>query len=469
MSPGEPQIPLFGVPSGDTPSDAQGDPAPDAADTGPDAAETDPETPDAADAVAAGTESGGRSAADDAAAPEDPDADRDEAVPEPGTAPEAPIPVSELNARARRLLEDHFPSLWVGGEIANWRRASSGHCYFSLRDDSSQLSCVMWRSDARRLPTEPEEGMEVSAYGEVSLYEVRGTFQLVVRRLEARGEGLWRLAFERLKKKLAAEGLLDDSRKRPVPRVPRRVGVVTSRTGAALRDVVTVIRRRAPWTRVLVSHCRVQGEEAAGEIVAALGRLERFGDLDVVIVTRGGGSVEDLWAFNEEPVARAVAGCAVPVISAVGHEVDVTIADLVADRRAPTPSAAGEVAVPDGEALRADLRRLAEGLVAGLRRRTREGRERARRAAERLVGGMSRRIERWDGRLDRLGGRLHALSPLATMERGYAVPLDGAGRVLRSVAEFSPGDEVRLRVRDGRVGCTVRATEPVEPPAGRDG
>jgi exodeoxyribonuclease VII large subunit len=415
MTAGEPQIPLFGVSSGEDP--AEPDPAPDAS-----------------------------------------------AELEPGSAPEAPLPVSELNAAARRLLEDHFPSLWVGGEIANWRQATSGHCYFSLRDDSAQISCVMWRSDARRLPTEPEEGMEVSAYGEVSLYEARGTFQVVVRKLEARGEGLWRLAFERLKKKLAAEGLLDESRKRPIPRVPRRIGVVTSRTGAALRDVVTVIRRRAPWTRVLVSHCRVQGEEAAGEIVEALERLERVGGLDLVILTRGGGSVEDLWAFNEEPVARAVAACPIPVISAVGHEVDVTIADLVADRRAPTPSAAGEVAVPDGEALRADLRRLAEGLVAGLRRRTREGRERARRAAERLVGGVSRRLERSEARLDRLAGRLHALSPLATMDRGYAVPLDGDGRVLRSVEDFSPGQEFRLRVRDGRVASRVEGTEPVDAP-----
>ena len=343
--------------------------------------------------------------------------------------------------------------------MANWTRADSGHCYFSLRDEDAQISCVLWRSDARRLPTDPEEGMEVCARGQVSLYEVRGSYQLVVRELQAKGEGLWRLAFERLKRKLAEEGLLDDERKRPLPRVPLRVGVVTSRTGAALRDVVSVVRRRAPWTRVLVSHCRVQGDGAAGEIVAALDRLIRDGRSEVVVVTRGGGSVEDLWAFNEEPVARAVAGCPIPVVSAVGHEVDVTITDLVADRRAPTPSAAGEVVVPEARALRAELRRLGEGLVAGLRERTRRGRERAERAAERLMGGMTRRLERWEARLERLGGRLDALSPLGTLARGFAVPLDPGGSVLRRVEDFAPGDEVRLRVVDGRVDCEVRGTE----------
>ncbi len=380
----------------------------------------------------------------------------------PGASPETALPVAELNAAAREVLEESFPPLWVVGEIADWTRAQSGHCYFSLRDETAQLSCVMWRRHARDLPTEPEEGMEVCAFGEVSLYEARGDYQLLVRRMEARGEGLWRLAFERLKKKLAAEGLLDAERKRPLPRVPVRVGVVTSRTGAAVRDVVSVVRRRAPWTRILVSDCRVQGEEASGEVVEALERLVRHGDVDVIVVTRGGGSVEDLWAFNEEEVARAIAGCPVPVVSAVGHEVDVTIADLVADRRAPTPSAAGEVVVPDGDALRATLRRLAAGLVTGLRGRTRRGRERARRAAERLVASMDRRLERLEGRVERLGGRLDALSPLSTLERGYAVPLDEEGDVLRRVEEFEPGDDVRLRVVDGRVGCRVRGTEELE-------
>jgi exodeoxyribonuclease VII large subunit len=461
------QIPLFGAaeeadagsaeeangggdsaqtPKEDGPSGSVREPTPDA-DSGPEP------TPDADSGPEPTSAEGGDDPAAATGAPaSDPDAG-------PGETPETAVSVSELNATARRVLEESFPTLWVAGEVANWTRANSGHCYFTLRDEEAQLSCVLWRSDARRLPTDPEEGMEVCARGQVSLYETRGAYQLVVRELQAKGEGLWRLAFEKLKRKLAAEGLLDDERKRPLPRVPLRVGVVTSRTGAAVRDVVSVIRRRAPWTRVLVSHGRVQGDGAADEIVAALDRLVRDGRSEVIVVTRGGGSVEDLWAFNEEPVARAVAGCPIPVVSAVGHEVDVTITDLVADRRAPTPSAAGEVVVPEARALRAELRRLGEGLVYGLRERTRRGRERAERAAERLVGGMTRRLERWEGRLERLGGRLDALSPLGTLARGFAVAMDADGSVLRSVGDFVPGHEVRLRVVDGQVTCEVRDTE----------
>lgn len=460
---GEGQFSLFEAGAGPEPAPDRGGSA--AADAGEDGA---------------GTSTGGRDGPASAAGPEGSDAAPEtgggppgpgddapagparEAAPAPGASAETALAVSELNAAARRVLEESFPPLWVAGEVADWTRAQSGHCYFTLRDESAQLSCVMWRRHARRLPTEPEEGMEVSAFGEVSLYEDRGDYQLLVRRLEARGEGLWRLAFERLKRKLASEGLLDDARKRPLPRVPLSVGVVTSRTGAAVRDVVSVVRRRAPWTRIVVSDCRVQGEQASGEIVRALERLVEHDAVDVIVLTRGGGSVEDLWAFNEEEVARAVAACPVPVVSAVGHEVDVSISDLVADRRAPTPSAAGELVVPDGEALRADLRRIAEGLVSGLRGRTRTGRERARRAAERLVGGVERRLERWEGRLERLGGRLDALSPLGTLERGFAVPLDEGGRVLRRVADFAPGDDVELRVVDGRVGCRVRETGTLE-------
>jgi exodeoxyribonuclease VII large subunit len=387
----------------------------------------------------------------------------------PGASPDTALPVSDVNAAARKLLEAHFPRLWVAGEIADWRQVSSGHCYFSLRDEDAQISCVMWRSHARRLPTDPEEGMDVVARGQISLYEARGSYQLVVRRLEARGEGLWKLAFERLKRKLAAEGLLDDDRKRPLPRVPLHVGVVTSRTGAALQDVLSVIRRRAPWTRVLVSDCRVQGDEAADEIVRALDRLVRDGRAEVIVVTRGGGSVEDLWSFNEEAVARAVAACPIPVVSAVGHEVDVTITDLVADHRAPTPSAAGEAAVPDASAIRAALERLGEGLVRGLRDRVRSGGDRARRAAERLVAGVSRRLERGEARIERLGGRLHALSPLGTLERGYAVPLSADGRVKRRIAEFDHGEDFRLRVTDGHVVSRVEEIEPLATGEADDG
>ena len=250
--------------------------------------------------------------------------------------------VAELNRAVRGLLEFEFPPLYVAGEVANWKRASSGHCYFTLKDEAAQLRCVMWRSDATRLPIDPEEGMRVRAFGSATLYEARGDFQLNVRSLEGEGEaGLWKLAFEKLRARLEAEGLLDPARRRPIPAFPRSVGVVTSLSGAALRDILTVIGRRAPWTRVVLYGTRVQGEGASLEIAAAIGKLGGSGEVDLLIVGRGGGSIEDLWAFNEEPVARAIAECPVPVISAVGHETDVTIADLVADLRAPTPTRTG--------------------------------------------------------------------------------------------------------------------------------
>jgi len=380
--------------------------------------------------------------------------------PPPGTAPESAIPVTELNERARRLVEGAFGNLWVSGEISNWGAHRSGHCYFSLRDDDAQLSCVMFRSDLARLPAHPEEGMRVAAYGRPTIYGGRGSWQLVVRDIRAEGEGLWRLAFEKLKTKLADEGLLDPERKRPLPRVPACIGVVTSRSGAALRDVVAVTRRRAPWLRVLVSDCRVQGDGAARSIAAALDRLVRHGACDVIILTRGGGSVEDLWAFNEEVVARAIAACPVPTVSAVGHEIDVTIADLVADFRAPTPSAAAESVVPELEALRKALRGRAGVLVEVLRRRTRRGRERARRATAGLAERTARRLRDRRGRLDRAAGRLDALSPLGTLRRGYAVPLGPDDRVLRRAAEFEPGGAFRLRVTDGNIHCRTESRSP---------
>ncbi len=386
------------------------------------------------------------------------------AAPRPGSAPESALPVSALNALARELLEGHFPPLWVGGEIANWRRTSAGHRYFTLRDESAQVSCVLFRSDARRLPAEPEEGMDVQAFGRVSLYEARGAYQLIVRRLQAGGDGLWRLAFEKLRRRLAAEGLLDAERKRPLPSFPARVGVVTSRSGAALRDVLTVIRRRAPWTHVRLSACRVQGEGAAEDIACAIERLCGRGEVDVLLLARGGGGIEDLWCFNEERVARAVAACPVPVISAVGHETDVTIADLVADVRAPTPSAAAELAVPDRHELAARLRGARARLLRGLRAPVERGEARARRAEERLLGGMARRLERWEARLARAGDRLDALSPLSALRRGYAVPLAANGSVLRAAAAFSEGLRFRLRVVDGTVPCTAGRPEPAPEP-----
>lgn len=363
--------------------------------------------------------------------------------------------VSEVNAAARELIEGVFPPLWVHGEIANFTKARSGHCYFSLRDADAQLRCVMWRDEARRLPTLPTEGMQVRALGRLTLYEQRGEFQLSVAELEAKGEGLWKLALDRLRTKLEAEGLTAPARKRPLPAHPACVGVVTSSAGAALRDIVTVIRRRAPWTRIVLAAARVQGEGAADEVARAIRLMGRAACAEVLIVGRGGGSIEDLWAFNEEVVARAIADSPVPVISAVGHETDVTIADLVADLRAPTPSAAAEAAVPDGAAVRREVDDLRVCIHDCTQDRIADGREAVFNARLDLQAGVERALRaRRDG-LAATAARLQALSPLNVLSRGYAVPLDASGRVLRRVDDFAAGAPFDLRVADGVVPCRV--------------
>jgi exodeoxyribonuclease VII large subunit len=370
--------------------------------------------------------------------------------------------VAEVNAAARDLVEGYFPAMWVAGEVSNFTKARSGHCYFTLRGGDSQLRCVMWRDEARRLPTQPAEGMEVRALGRLTVYAQRGEFQLVVQEIEAKGEGLWKLAFQQLHARLESEGLTSPLRKRPIPRHPGCVGVVTSSAGAALHDVVTVIRRRAPWTRIVLSAARVQGEGAAAEIAEAITRIGRAGCADVLIVGRGGGSVEDLWAFNEEAVARAIAGCPVPVISAVGHETDVTIADLVADLRAPTPSAAAEAAVPDGSHVRAELASLSMRLVSAVRERVAEERGRVDSASGDLRVAAERVILHRRQALAGTAGRLQALSPLAALSRGFAVPLTKDGRVLRDCASLAEGTRFDLRVADGTVPCVVSNPEPPE-------
>ncbi|NJD11438.1 MAG: exodeoxyribonuclease VII large subunit [Gemmatimonadetes bacterium] len=361
--------------------------------------------------------------------------------------------VSALPALARETLERAIPSLWVAGEVAGWKRyGSSGHCYFSLRDAHAQIRCVMFRSDAQRLPADPDEGMQVRVLGRLTLYDRKGDVQFVVRELEARAAGgLWRVAFEKLRAQLEAEGLLAAARKRPLPDFPETVGVVTSPAGAVLQDILHVIRRRAPWVRVVLSPAPVQGDGAAREIGRALARLGAVAGIDVIIVGRGGGGVEDLWAFNEEPVARAIAACPVPVISAVGHETDVTIADLVADVRAPTPSAAAERAVPDGLALAAGLR-VAEGRLRGaLLRGVTERRDHLAQLAEGLEDALRDWIVRTRERVARLAHTLEALSPLGILARGYAVAQTAGGRVVRSCRELPGGTPFRLRLGDGSV------------------
>ncbi len=411
--------------------------------------------------------------------------------------------VSQVNSAVRALLEESLPTLWIAGEVANWKRAGSGHCYFTLKDESAQLRCVMWRGDAARLPMDPEEGMKIRVLGQLTLYESRGEFQLVSKLLEDEGgEGLWRLAFERLRARLDEEGLLAPERKRPLPRFPQTVGIVTSPTGAALHDILTVLRRRAPWLRVLVAGARVQGEGASQEIADAVQRLGGSGRVEVLIVGRGGGSIEDLWAFNEEPVSRAIAACPVPVVSAVGHEVDVTISDLVADVRAPTPSAAAEAVAPDKDEILRYLKNAGERLGGGLRKRvearrlalsrgeagihrvggrltasrrakllvlqeslTRNGRglleprwRRFSRSRDDLVRAVEALLRSRRETLVRIAGQIDALSPLATLRRGYAVPLDPDGKVLRGTGDFPGGMRFHLRVVDGRVRCEALDT-----------
>ena len=394
--------------------------------------------------------------------------------------------VSQVNRAVRSLLEGSVDPLWIGGEVGSWTRSRPGHCYFTLKDDRAQMRCVMFNREAQQLPTDPEEGMKIRALGSLTLYEARGEYQLVASRIQAEGaEGLWRLAFEKLRAKLEAEGLLEVTRKRALPRYPNVVGVVTSSSGAALRDIVSVLRRRAPWVRVLLRATRVQGEGASADIARALQALAATGKPDVIIVSRGGGSVEDLWAFNEEPVVRAIVACAMPVVSGVGHEIDVTIADLVADLRAPTPSAAAEAVVPDAVVLMDGLRQMPSRLAQGLQGTIQKRRSGLREVLVSLGLGMEHRImpvqqtvDRATVRIERgilsglerrrlsiaaAAGKLDALSPLATLQRGYSVARSETGSVLRSVQDFAPGQPFELRVRDGEVSCEALEIREVNP------
>jgi exodeoxyribonuclease VII large subunit len=368
--------------------------------------------------------------------------------------------VSQVTQRARQLVQAGFPRLWVRGEVVGFKPYRSGHWYFGLRDRAAQVRCVMWRDDAQRVRRAPEDGLEVFALAEPTVWEEKGEFRLTVRQLlPARAEGDWQLQLERAREALARDGLLDPARKRPLPRLPRRVGVVTSPDGAALRDIVAVLRRRWPAAELLLVPARVQGETAEAELVAALALVNRT-DADVVIVGRGGGSREDLWTFNSERVARAVAAVRVPTVSAIGHETDITLTDLVADVRAATPSAAAEAVVPDRRDQGERLRALAGRLRIGLLSRVELGAQRLERTGDRLGAGIAAVLERGRARLDRSAASLEALSPLRVLGRGYAVARDDAGRVLRRVADFPAGAAFRLTVRDGDVAARVAGGSP---------
>ncbi len=442
-------------------------------------------------------------------------------------APDHVYTVSELTFLIKGKLESSFARVWVEGEISGLKTASSGHTYFNLKDEQSLIKAVFFKGSRRGLRFEPEDGLKVVAAGQVSVYAPRGDYQLIVESLEPRGFGALQLAFEQLKKKLAAEGLFDEGRKRPIPFLPASVGVVTSPTGAAIRDIIHVMRRRFAGVGIFLYPVRVQGEGAAREIAEGIRAVNRWGKVDVIIVGRGGGSLEDLWAFNEEVVARAIYESRLPVISAVGHEVDFTIADFVADLRAPTPSAAAELVVKNRQNLARDLgqlgRRLGgtlrealsrrverleslsarpvmarpegllavprqrvdeagQGLVRVFGRRLVEKRYRREQAAARLARFDPRaRLEGWrrelpsmrrrlmlaaanglESRKKLLGmhdGRMHALSPLAVLGRGYsicrAVP---GGEVISDAARVRPGDGVSVVLHRGTLDCRVLGT-----------
>ncbi|HRQ65289.1 MAG TPA: exodeoxyribonuclease VII large subunit [Xanthomonadaceae bacterium] len=431
---------------------------------------------------------------------------------------------STLNRMARELLEGAFPMVWIEGELSNVSRPASGHLYFTLKDASAQVRCALFRNRALGLRMRPVDGMQVLLKARVSLYEGRGEFQLIVEHMEEAGEGALRRAFEQLKAKLQAEGLFENARKRHVPCPPRRLGVITSASGAAVRDVLKVLARRFPLLPVDVLPVAVQGAESAPAIVAMLGKAAHSGRYDVLLLTRGGGSLEDLWSFNEESVARAIADCSVPVVSAVGHEVDITIADFVADLRAPTPSAAAELLVPDAATLVTRLANLRQQAARALRRRTeasaqrsdalwlrlkaaspqsrlmlartrldavarrlptllpatvrrhrqqlvqlharllsrhpslhmRREAQRADTLAQRLRAGLHRHLDARRRTLTDLGRTLHAVSPLATLERGYAILLDAeSGQVVRSIAQTAAGQRLHGRLADGNIDLRV--------------
>ncbi|HEX9686854.1 MAG TPA: exodeoxyribonuclease VII large subunit [Burkholderiales bacterium] len=441
-------------------------------------------------------------------------------MPDLALPPSQVISVSELNRIARETLERNLPLLWVAGEISNFKRYESGHCYFTLKDAQAQVDCVMFRHRAQLQGWSARDGMQVEVRALPTLYEARGKFQLNVEVMRRAGLGALYEAFERLKAKLDKEGLFDPGRKRPLPRFPRAVGVVTSLKAAALRDVLTTLRRRMPRLPVVIYPVPVQGEGAAGRIATAVAAVGERRDCDVLIVCRGGGSIEDLWAFNEEVVARAIVACSVPVVSGIGHETDFTIADFVADVRAPTPTSAAELASPDrrelsqqvmhlvhrlwrnaqrglenrmqrldvlsrrlvhpGERIRnqlGELRHLATRLSGASARVLEDRAWRLREAglrlaacrpavaelqrgcvalARRLREGARRRLEAATALLARLDAHLKHLNPQSVLERGYSITHDRQGMVVRDAGRLAVGDELRTTFSKGWAEATVK-------------
>jgi exodeoxyribonuclease VII large subunit len=415
--------------------------------------------------------------------------------------------VSQITEVIKSELESAFPSVWVEGEISNFKRAPSGHLYFTLKDERSQLQTVMWRSDARRTRFDLKDGLKVICRGRITVYEQRGQYQLVTELIEPKGKGALQLAFEQLKEKLRAEGLFDPQRKKPLPLLPKTLGIVTSPRGAAIVDILRTIDRRFARIHILIYPARVQGEGAADEIVAGIDHLSGRPDIDVIIIGRGGGSIEDLWAFNEERVARAIARSPVPIISAVGHEVDFTIADFVADIRASTPSVAAEIVIKEEQALleRVDglRRRLAQVVLYSLQERKHrllslsqhrsfpgfrmkllgleqrvdelehrardifrrrkvqlaEHRAAARLSEERLMSLLRRRLAELLADWERLSAQLHNLSPLNILQKGYALCWKDDHRLIRRIEDVEKDKDVTVTFYKGDFTCRVKSID----------
>jgi exodeoxyribonuclease VII large subunit len=398
-------------------------------------------------------------------------------MPQPtDSATQQSLTVSQLTAQIKDLVEGGFPSVWVSGEVSNFSRPQSGHMYFTLKDDQAQIRAVMWRGTATRAKFELADGLEVICHGHLDVYAPRGSYQLVVDQLQPKGVGALELALRKLREKLAAEGLFDPARKRPLPAFPRRLAFVTSPTGAAVRDFLEVLRRRWRGVDVLIIPARVQGDGAAQEIVAGIKAANRLDPLpDVLIVGRGGGSLEDLWSFNEESVVRAIAASRVPTVSAVGHEIDVTLADLAADVRALTPSEAAERVVPAAEEVSARMLGYRERLLSAARRRLMLARSRLdaqagqrifRRPMElvhdrsRETSAIQRLLGDCQGRLAALVGKIDSLSPLAVLQRGYSITQDArSGAVVRSAGDLKVGQTIVTRLVQGQATSKVESIE----------
>jgi exodeoxyribonuclease VII large subunit len=391
--------------------------------------------------------------------------------------------ISRLNSAARFLLENHFASVWVEGEVSNFAAPNSGHWYFSLKDTAAQVRCAMFRANQRHLDFLPKDGMHILIKARVSLYENRGEFQLIVENMEERGEGKLRRALEVLKKKLAAEGLFAPEHKKPIPLFPKQIGVITSATGAAIRDILHVLKRRFTAVPVIIYPSLVQGAQAAADVVNAIQLANQRQECDVLILARGGGSLEDLWPFNEEIVAKAIFASDLPIITGIGHEVDFTIADFVADKRAPTPSAAAEIATPDKSELLLAMRQHEQRIARQIQRKFAQMKEQLRWTTTHLRQQHPKRflaekmqhvdilsakltqlftniLNKQQAQLANLAVQLDALSPLATLKRGYAIAIGPNQEILHNSKQVKVSDDIRVRLLEGEIRCVVKEVAP---------